>query len=135
MRKCGFGGVIGEDGTESTLRGGIGDGVEVEGRRVGGCVVGARGKACTTSHTPCSTATHHISPLPVVNPEGKEYMEGLGSTIGRTLWRGMAGRLHLPAPPHTTIIPPLPVPCLRPGPPPAIGKEYGGIRSLGGTEG
>ena len=53
-------------------------------------------------------------------------MEGLGSTVGRTL----AGYGGAPSPSSTTThhIPPLPVPRLRPGPPPAEGKEYGGIR-------
>ena len=58
-------------------------------------------------------------------------MEGLGSTIGRTL----AGYGGAPSPSSTAThhIPPLPVPCLRPGPPPAEGKEY--VEGLGGTEG
>ena len=83
------------------------NGVDIEGRdrrwgRGGeaarrGLWSGLGGKACTTSHTPCSTATHHIPPLPVVNPEGKEYGGGLGRTIGRTL----AGYGGAPSPSST----------------------------------
>ena len=83
-------------------------------------------KACTTSHTPCGTATHHIPPLPVVNPEGKEH----GGIRQYRRAHTVAGYGGAPSPSSTTThhIPPLPVPCLRPGPPPAEGKEYGGIR-------
>ena len=53
-------------------------------------------------------------------------MEGLGGTEGRIggVWRGTF-TFHSTTTHH---IPPLPVPCLRPGPLPAEGKEYGGIR-------
>ena len=87
---------------------------------------GLGGKACTTSRTPCGTATHHIPPLPVVNPEGKEH----GGIRQYRRAHTVAGYGGAPSPSSTTThhIPPLPVPCLRPGPPPAEGKEYGGIR-------
>ena len=124
-RRLGGGRVIGEEGTESTLRGGIGGGVEVEGRRVGGCGRGSGGR-----HAPprihLAVLPHTISlPRRLSIRKGRS-MEGLGSTTGRIL----AGYGGAPSPSSTAThhIPPLPVPCLRPGPPPAKGKEYGGIR-------
>ena len=105
--------------------GGIGGGIEVEGRRVGGCGRGSGGR-----HAPprihLAVLPHTISlPCRLLIRKGRS-MEGLGSTIGRTL----AGYGGAPSPSSTAThhIPPLPVPCLRPGPPPAEGKEYGGIR-------
>ena len=105
--------------------GGIGGGIEVEGRRVGGCGRGSGGRHAP-SRIHLAVLPHTISlPCRLLIRKGRS-MEGLGSTIGRTL----AGYGGAPSPSSTTThhIPPLPVPCLRPGPPPAEGKEYGGIR-------
>ena len=76
-RRLGGGRVIGEDGTESTLRGGIGGGVEVEGRRVGGCGRGSGGR-----HAPprihLAVLPHTISlPCRLLIRKGRS-MEGLG---------------------------------------------------------
>ena len=97
----------------------------VEGRHVGGCGRGSGGR-----HAPprihLAVLPHTISlPCRLLIRKGRS-MEGLGSTIGRTL----AGYGGAPSPSSTAThhIPPLPVPCLRPGPPPEKGKEYGGIR-------
>ena len=83
-RRLGGGRVIGEEGTESTLRGGIGGGVEVEGRRVGGCGRGSGGR-----HAPprihLAVLPHTISlPRRLSIRKGRS-MEGLGSTTGCTL--------------------------------------------------
>ena len=87
-RRLGGGRVIGEEGTESTLRGAIGGGVEVEGRRVGGCGRGWGGR-----HAPhrihLAVLPHTISlPCRLSIRKGRS-MEGLGSTTGCTHWRGI----------------------------------------------
>ena len=122
---CGSVGSAGSSERSERSRGGIGGGIEGEGRRVGGCGRGSGGR-----HAPprvhLAVLPHTISlPCRLLIRKGRS-MEGLGSTIGRTL----AGYGGAPSPFSTAThhIPPLPVPCLRPGPPPAEGKEYGGIR-------
>ena len=88
---------------------------------------GLGGGGCITSHTPRSTATHHIPPLlPVVNPEGEECGGIRHSTEGRIggAWRG-AFTFQYRHTPHSTLAGALPPSRATP---PAEGKEYGGIR-------
>ena len=70
---------------------------------------GLGGKACTTSRTPCGTATHHIPPLPVVNPERKEHggIRQYHRAHTGGVWRGAFTFQHHHTP-HSTLAGALP---------------------------